>query len=197
MIKSIKKSQRFKPIAITLFVLVIISLLAWFMFARHIIDYEDLQNEIRVDDSGKHTVYNYHFGLGGGEVLRESSTPVVLDYDHGISYCYNFVRYNASRSNIWFDDESYYPALSVTEEGFDPHGRSSAEYVPETHSRDEYIENPALMETRFLRIYYVNSDNSCVLIWEHPNTAEIEADSEDEINSDPLFYVREKNSFFK
>lgn len=191
---SILKSRGFKRAVIAAAVIAAIALLMCFLLIPRVIDYEDLNVDIRTvklgGNNGGSDSYSFFYGAAG-ERVGEDSKDVVVDYENGVRYYYKYEQVKGSRFEGLFAGENRNADLRLSadgkELGFNQSDRT------ETYTREEYIENPALMDSKCLRVYYVNGDNECVVMWEHPQAAEIEARCEEEINGDPLFYIRSTN----
>ncbi|MBQ6905774.1 MAG: hypothetical protein IJN75_02025 [Clostridia bacterium] len=97
------------------------------------------------------------------------SRPIVYDYDNDVKYYYRYITISAKRWDVWFN------SCKHTDPYFrlDKSGREIGRGIDESYTKEEYLENPNLLPSRCLGVYYLNPDGTFVLVWEHPDAEEI------------------------
>lgn len=168
-----KRTKRKKAIIISaiLGVLVLILFFAFF-FISYKVPYDHMYGGIQAVERDGIIEFDFYLTNSGDiNFTGGISSTVIYDYDYGIKYVYQFMQIKTQRWHVWFKkDVLTSPGFSLTKDGIETHSGADREFDPNI----DYRENPLLMRTRRLRVYYSNPDGSVVLIWEHPDAKEIE-----------------------
>ncbi len=143
------------------------------------VHYDDMDVGIRTV-AGEDGLIRFEYGIsfepiGGISHNGSTSKTVLIDYNSGIRYYYKYTYLVAPRWNLWFENGAILGEDPVlTPDGGD---RRRPGWFGETdrpqHTKDDYLDNPDLLVSRYLRIYYENPDYTYVLLWEHPEAEEI------------------------
>lgn len=187
MIPRIIKSPRSNCIII-ISSLVLFFLLYIFLFMPRRIDYRDMYAppEVKEEDGKIHFYYSLTTGTmkyGGG-----ISKAVIYDYENGIRYYYHYVKIETTRWSQWFQKGKEVDPYFV----IFPNGRETrlGQLDPDRTilTREQYEKDTYLLEPCYLRVYFVNSDGTKVILWEHPEMDEIIKKYEGSFPDDPALF---------
>ena len=157
-----------KIISIVILAFVILFALI-FVFGTAPIHYDQMKMGYTYTENNGNIEFEYYLtdkvGYTGGV-----SWPVVYDYDNGVKYSYWYITIHAKRWDIWFNSCKHTNPYFI----LDKSGREIGDEIPAiSYTREEYMENPGLLNTKYLAVYYLNPDGTLVLVWEHPDAEEI------------------------
>ena len=142
-----------------------------YFFGDHHVSTDEMHGEVKAIEKDGRIYFEYEMtdsGIIG--VQDEVSQTVLYDYENGIQYRYYYMCVTAQRFHLLLNKGTIvHESFVLDETGREIH-RGKWQFDPTV----DYTENPTLMGTRYLRVYYENPDGSMILVWEHPQAKEIE-----------------------
>lgn len=166
-------AKRKNVVIIAIVVAAVLTIIAggFYLFGGHYVGTDEMYDEIQVINQDDRILFSYPMTRGGAISHRsETSKPVLYDYENGVQYKYQYLRITAQRFHLYFNKGT----LINNDFILDQTGHEVHTGISKFDPTIDYYENPQLMATRYLRVYYENPDGSLVLVWEHPQAKEIE-----------------------
>ena len=172
MIKSNEISTKKKLIILITVLSFLLVCIILFLFTPRPIDYDDMYVPPEIIDNNG--IISFYFSLTTAtKRYNEKIIYMFDDYETGIRYYSYYISIEVSRWNLWFNKgKTINPYFKIYSDGRETR-LGQLDPARKILPRNQYEQEPYLLEPCYLCVYYIDSDGSLTLLWEHPDIYEI------------------------